>query len=229
VLAQAGKVLRLRGGTSVTAVGDPGTFECTTNPDPDGRGRDTDPYGLAARGGTFYVADAAGNDVVRITNGVTSLATVLSTDENQQQVPTSLAFGPDGALYIGTLNFEAGPGGAKVYRYDPRSGATKVYAEGLTAVTGIAFGDDGRLYVCEWATGFDQNGPSANGDVVVIPRGGGSAGRQVIGQGSIHFPGGVAVIGHHVYVSNWSIATGEDGPFGPGNHGQLLRFSTGRD
>ena len=27
-----------------------------------------------------------------------------------------------------------------------------------------------------------------------------------------------------VYVSNWSIATGEDGPFGPGNHGQLVRI-----
>jgi hypothetical protein len=28
-----------------------------------------------------------------------------------------------------------------------------------------------------------------------------------------------------VYVSNWGIATGEDGPFGPGNHGQLVKIT----
>jgi hypothetical protein len=44
VAAQLGKVLRLNGGTSVTSVGDPGNFECTTVPDPDGAGRDTNPY-----------------------------------------------------------------------------------------------------------------------------------------------------------------------------------------
>src|SRR4249919_2436416 len=49
-LAQAGKVLRLRGGRSATAVGDASTIECTT--DPDGQGPDTDPYGLAAKGST---------------------------------------------------------------------------------------------------------------------------------------------------------------------------------
>ena len=55
-------------------------------------------------------------------------------------MPTSLAFGPDGGLYIGTLNFEGGPGQAKVYRLDVRTGALTVYADGLTAVTAIAFG-----------------------------------------------------------------------------------------
>jgi hypothetical protein len=97
----------------------------------------------------------------------------------------------------------------------------------LSAITGIAFGPGGALYVSEWTTGFDQNGPSPNGDVVVVPWGGGQAGRQVIGAGVLHFPGGVAVSEAGVYVSNWSIAPGEDGPFGPGNHGQLLRFGIG--
>jgi glucose/arabinose dehydrogenase len=220
VAAQAGHVLALLGGDRVAAVGDASTIECTT--DPDGQGPDTDPYGLAVRGGTFYVADAAGNDVVKIRHGHTSVATVLSHDG--QPVPTSLAFGPDGALYIGTLNFEGGPGAAAVYRLAPGSDTATVYATGLTAITGIAFGAGGRLYVSEWTTGFDENGPSPNGDVVAIPWGGGQAGRQVIGAGVLHFPGGVAVTEGGVYVSNWSIAPGEDGPFGPGNHGQLLRF-----
>src|SRR6202008_2045086 len=67
IAAQLGKALRLSGGDHVSAVGDPGSFECAN--DPDGQGPDTDPYGLAVRGHTFYVADAAGNDLVKIHNG----------------------------------------------------------------------------------------------------------------------------------------------------------------
>jgi hypothetical protein len=221
VTAQLGKVLHLFGGTDQIAVGDPGSFECQN--DPDGQGPDSDPYGIAARGKTLYVADAAGNDIVSVLEGNTSLETVLSTDS--QPVPTSLAFGPDGALYIGTLNFEAGPGGAAVYRYDPETGDLSVYASGLTAVTSLAFGHGGTLYVTEWTTGFGPDGPLPDGDVVAIPWGGGTDGRQVIGTGTLHFPTGVAVIGSKLYVSNWGIATGEDGPFGPGAHGQLVMTS----
>jgi hypothetical protein len=42
----------------------------------------------------------------------------------------------------------------------------------------------------------------------------------------LHFPGGVAVTERGVYVSNWSIAGGHYGPFGPGNHGQLVRIAS---
>jgi sugar lactone lactonase YvrE len=233
VAAQLGKVLRLNGGTSVTSVGDPGNFECTTVPDPDGAGRDTNPYGLAIRGETFFVADAAGNDIVKVRNGQTSLLKVVPSadgnpiNDNNQPVPTSVAWGPDGALYVGTLSFATlfgpggGAGGAKVYRIDPNTNTISVYASGLTAVTGIAFDDHGRLYVSEWTTGVDANGPLPNGDVVVVPRGGGDKGRKVIGDQVLHFPGGVAVNDDGVYVSNWSIAGGA----GPGPHGQLVRFS----
>jgi len=222
VLAQAGPLLRLQGGDSVEPVADVSAVECTS--DPDGQGADTDPYGLAAKGRSFFVADAAGNDIVKVRDGEASVAAVLSTDS--QPVPTSLAFGPDGALYIGTLNFEGGPGSANIYRLDVHTGALSVYATGLFAVTGIAFDRMGRLYVSEFTTGFGPEGPLPDGDVVVIPWGGGMDGRKVLGAGSLHFPGGVAVDRTGVYVSNWSIAPGEDGPFGPGNHGQVVRISS---
>jgi hypothetical protein len=220
-LAQAGKVLWLQGGTKFKAVGDASGIECQT--DPDGQGADTDPYGIAARGRTFYVADAAGNDVVKIKRANTTVAAVISKSE--QPVPTSLAFGPDGGLYIGTLNFEGGPGQAKVYRLDVRTGALSVYADGLTAVTSLAFDTSGRLFVTEWTTGFGPDGPSPDGDVVVIPRGGGHDGRQVLGTGALHFPTGVGVTRQGVYVSNWGIAPGVDTVYGPGNHGQLVRLA----
>ena len=103
-------------------------------------------------------------------------------------MPTSLAFGPDGALCIGTLAFASGPGGAKAYRLDLPTGKLSAYARGLTAITGIAFDKQGRLYVCHFTSGFDANGPSPNGAVVVVPRGGGKHGRHVLGNGVLRFP-----------------------------------------
>ena len=174
IAAQLGKVLRLNGGTDATAVADPGSFECAN--DPDGQGPDTDPYGLAIRGRSLYVADAAGNDVVKFHKNDAPVATVIS--KTSQPVPTSLTWGPGGDLYIGTLNFEGGPGAATVYRLDVHTGALSVYATGLTAITSLAFGSGGRLYVTEWTTGFGPHGPLPDGDVVSIPCGGGLDGRQ---------------------------------------------------
>src|SRR5690348_16140333 len=187
---QLGKVLRLEGGTDFDTDGDPGAFECTN--DPDGQGPDTDPYGIAIRDHTIFVADAAGNDIVQVDkhSGTVSLAAVISN--NSQPVPTSLAWGPDGNLYIGTLNFEGGPGGASVYKLDPDTDQLSVYASGLTFITGLNFGCNGDLYVSEFSTGFGAMGPNPDGQVVKIPWGGGTDGRVTIGTGSLHFPTGVA-------------------------------------
>jgi hypothetical protein len=220
---QLGKVLKLEGGTSFESVGDVAAFECAN--DPDTQGKDTDPYGIAVAGRTIYVADAAGNDILKVDKhtGEVSLAAVLST--TGQPVPTSLAVGPDGNLYIGTLNFEGGPQGAVVYKYDVESGELSEYATGLTFITGLNFGCNGDLYVSEFSTGFGAEGPLPDGDIVKIPWGAPAEGREVIGAGSLHFPTGVAYKDGALYVSNWGIATGQDGPFGPGAHGQLVRIA----
>jgi len=221
---QLGKVLKLEGGTNFDTIADPGAFECAN--DPDGQGPDTDPYGIAITHHTIWVADAAGNDIVKVEkhSGSVSLAAVISN--NSQPVPTSLAVGPDGNIYIGTLNFEGGPGGSTVYRLDPDTGELSVYATGLTFVTGLNFGCNGDLYVSEFSTGFGAQGPLPDGNVVKIPWGGGTDGRETIGTGSLHFPTGVAFKDGALYVSNWGIATGEDTPqFGPGNHGQLVKIT----
>jgi hypothetical protein len=219
---QLGQVLKLEGGTNFEAVGNPAAFECAN--DPDTQGPDTDPYGIAISHHSIYVADAAGNDLVKVDrhSGEVSLAAVLST--TGQPVPTSLAWGPDGNLYIGTLNFEGGPGGASVYRYDPYSGDLSVYASGLTFITGLNFGCNGDLYVSELSTGFGAQGPLPDGDVVKIPWGGGTDGRVTIGTGSLHFPTGVAYLNGALYVSNWGTSTGTPDSAGPGAQGQLVRI-----
>jgi len=219
---QLGKVLKLEGGTNFDTIADPGAFECTN--DPDGQGPDTDPYGIAITHHTIWVADAAGNDIVKVDkhSGAVSLAAVIS--KNSQPVPTSLAVGPDGNLYIGTLNFEAGPGGATVYKLDVHTGELSAYATGLTFITGLNFGCNGDLYVSEFSTGFGAQGPLPDGNVVKIPWGGGVNGRETIGTGSLHFPTGVAFKDGALYVSNWGIATGEANSAGPGAQGQLVRI-----
>ena len=226
IAAQAGKVLRLEGGTSFTAIGDVSSVECTLNPD--GFEIDSDPYGIAARGDTVYVADAAGNDIIGVRNGQAFLVTLIPSTNglpigaDNQPVPTSLAFGPDGALYIGTLAFAAGNGGAKIYRLDLSDNSLTEYARGLTAVTAIAFDRRGRLYASEFTTDLTTFSP--DGAIAMIPNGGHTP-RRLIGTGLLHYPGGVATMGGNLFVSNWSIAPGTDGQFGPGNHGQLLRFN----
>jgi hypothetical protein len=222
VAAQAGKVLRLTGGTSFTEVGEVSSIECGTNPD--GQEAETDPYGIAVRGSDVYVADAAGNTILRVRRGQTTLTSVLSHDA--QPVPTALAFGPDGALYIGTLDFVGGPGGAKVLRLDPGTGQVTTFATGLTAITAMAFTADGRLVVCQYTAGYaGPHQPRGDGSVVIVPRDGAVVGRVSLGVGALHYPTGVALSDRGVYVSNWGIAPAEDSTFGPGNRGQLVHIA----
>jgi len=245
VVAQAGRVLRLLGGADVRPLGDASGPACATAGT--GAGLEaTDPYGLALADGTFWVADAAAGDVVRLTAtsaAQSSLATPATVALSARQLsavaapasgdgprlaPTALAVGPDGALYLATMGAGAAPGADAVYRIDPGTSTATVYAGRLNAVTGLAFDQRGTLYVCEWTTGYSRSGPGPDGDVVAIPWGAGGSERQVLGAGVLHFPGGVAVLDGAVYVSNWSIAGGEDGPLGPGVHGQLVRLGSSR-
>ncbi len=62
--------------------------------------------------------------------------------------PAALAF-HDGNFYVGALGkFPIEVGVSKVYKITP-DGELSVFAEGLTAILGLAFDDQGRLYVLE--------------------------------------------------------------------------------
>ena len=120
-----------------------------TDPDPydlEDLPGDSNPFGLAAlRGGGVLVADAAGNDVLRVTpNGTISTVARLrprvvpvppglpdvppeeggplppaGTPIPSEGVATSVAVGPDGAWYVGELRgFPATPGTSQVWRIE---------------------------------------------------------------------------------------------------------------
>jgi hypothetical protein len=71
---------------------------------PDGEIIDTDPYAVLALKNHKLVADAAGDDILRLHNGKLSVWTLLPGDTKQvDPVPTSLARGRNGSIYVGTL------------------------------------------------------------------------------------------------------------------------------
>ncbi|MGH2446066.1 MAG: ScyD/ScyE family protein [Candidatus Limnocylindria bacterium] len=158
-------------------------------------GPQSNPYHVAARsGGEALVADAAGNTLLSAkTNGDIDWVAVFtpptadgsgSIDPSEwlalfpldadttcyvQPVPTSVAIGPDGAVYVGELTGAtptnlgglASTGQSRIWRIAPGaqnvvcpSAQCTVVASGLTSVIDLAFGPDGALYAVEW----DANG-----------------------------------------------------------------------
>jgi hypothetical protein len=219
ILRQSGKLLRARHGAK-RVVADITAFECAN--DPDQQGVESNPYSVFARSNrSQVVADAAADAILRVRNGRVSLLAVIPPSPNgTDQVPTSVARGPDGAYYVGTLAEGAGNGGANIWRIVPGQ-APEVYVDGLTTVVDIAFGPDGSVYASQLVT--DVTSEDFAGAVVRIRPNGR---REVLGEGSLFLPGGIAVGRRgQVYVANWSILPATGNPQAPpGARGQVLRL-----
>jgi hypothetical protein len=207
------------GRPGLKVVADLGRYERSVNPD---KGEfDTNPVGFTKRRGSTYVADAGGNSLIKVAqNGQMSTAAVFpntmvpapaflglppGTKIPMQAVPTAVANGPDGALYVSQLTgFPFPVGGASIWRVVPGHAPTK-YATGLTNVTDLAFGRDGSLYAVQIAnTGLLD--PNAKGSVVRIPWGGGSRHSTVIG--NLTSPYGIALHRDSAYVTTCSTCAG---------------------
>lgn len=125
---------------------------------------DSNPFGVLAEPGGQWVADAGANALLRVgANGKVETAAVFPPLANPtgfgppwiESVPTTVARGPDGALYVGLLTgFPFVQGLANIYRVVPGQ-APELYCTGggFKAIMDLAFGPDGSLYVVENATG----------------------------------------------------------------------------
>ena len=104
--------------------------------------------------------------------------------------------GPDGMLYVATLNFVAnlfvvGSGQSNVWRVDPNANfptAPTLWTSGLTTATSCAFDHEGNFWAAEM---FQPNDTGAPGDVVRIPF---SHPNQLdrMGLARLPLPGGIA-------------------------------------
>lgn len=131
---------------------------------------DTHPYAVAIVPGGWVVADAAGNDLLKVTpDGKVSTLAVLpgqpvpiraqdteayglpacaaGSTYTAEPVPTDVEVGPDGMLYVSTLAGDPAPG--SVYRVDPSTGAATRIATGFVGATNLAVAPDGTVYVAE--------------------------------------------------------------------------------
>jgi hypothetical protein len=197
------------GKDSVNLFADVLAYEAAANPG--GEDIDSNPVGVLRRGGSYVVADAGGNAIVRASHkGVFSTVTAVPRApapppfNDADPVPTSVLRGPDGAFYFSQLTgFPFTPGVANIWRVVPGSAPT-VYASGLTNVTDLAFARDGSLYAVEIASEGLLSGPI--GSLVKIAPGGGSTHETVAG--GLFAPYGVALTKHAAYVTTGAVLVG---------------------
>lgn len=210
---------------NVTNVGEFGIEYTTANPDPAEPNPDSNPYGVLAIPGHVYVADAGGNILDEVFPDGSIQALAYFPDEIiRDAIPTCVAQGPDGALYVGTLalvdSIVLGPS-AKVWRIDPATvnpdptlTPKTLWAHGLYPINGCTFGPDGNFYASQLFTNDFENDPQ--GDVVKIPFNHPSTHTFLTG-GALGYAGGVAASPNgDIFVA--------DGTFGA-EEGRIVRIS----
>jgi hypothetical protein len=131
-------------------------FEQTRNPDDAEVG--SNPFGLLhdAAEDAFYLTDAGGNSLLRVSPGGEITPVAVWRDG---AVPTGLARGADGALYVALFSrFPHQAGRGRVDRVGP-DGAVATTVDGLTQPIAVGFAPDGSMLVLEFASRF-QTRPS---------------------------------------------------------------------
>jgi hypothetical protein len=150
---------------------------------------DSNPYAVAFDRGGYVVADAGGNDIVRVdANGRVSTVAVLPPIDTTlgpevveelgapecvvgatyraEPVPTDVEVGPDGSYYVSSLpGFPEAPGTGSVFRVT-RSGSVDLVATGFSGAVDLAVTDAGTIYVAELFGG--QISQIIDGDASVL-------------------------------------------------------------
>jgi hypothetical protein len=230
-----------------------GPYEATDDPAGSGSGTavkygyesaiNSDPYSFVPYRGGYAIADAGANDVLFLSGtghlGVLGVLPTISEraaagsfghsqkkaiEARAQAVPTSIAVGPDGALYVGELGGSPSDRGTSaVYRIVPGHRAT-VFSRGFTAIGDLAFDHQGRLLVLE----LDQrglndpglnDGDPASGEIIRV----GSDGRKTtLVESGLDFPTGLAVgPGDTLYLSEFGLDSATAG----GHGGEVVRLT----
>ncbi len=226
-------VLRINVSTGQTSVfANLGAYEFAHNPD--GYTLESNPYGVAyATDHNFYVSDAGGNDLYRVNprtkklSLVTVFAGLPSSTPNPGRhgkkeldpVPTGITADPSGGVNVIFLSGFPFPSGAAKVVHVTSSGKVFTLVTGLTLGISLAYDFHHRLYVTEFASGYDtaknEYIPNSGRILRVLPNGK----TQVVVDG-INEPNGITFDRH----GNLYVATNSDIPVAQGAQGQILRF-----
>jgi len=167
-------------------------YEVANNPDgqvqvlPDGTQPDSlsNPFAVLVQPTRVLVADAGANDVLAIDRQTHAITTFFvppvvggevpacADAKNNgdlkgcDPVPTGLAEGPNGLIYVSTLGAET-PGAGRVFVLT-KQGKRVGVIEGLASPTGVAVSRHGSVYVSNVAAGVPGGDPSAVSDPSLI-------------------------------------------------------------
>jgi glucose/arabinose dehydrogenase len=169
---------------------------------------DSNPYGVlvtkgAGGGHRTFVADAGANTISEIMRDGTARVVAYIPNEDfgafRDSTPTCIAEGPDGYLYVGTLDFVSnlfvppGLGGfSSVWRVDPNADfptEPTLWATGLTTITACTADRQGNFWAAEMFAG--GLGATPPGDIVRIPFSDPTS-QDHFGAGQLAVPGGIA-------------------------------------
>ena len=183
-------------------------YELEHNPDRQPQGvddADSNPYAVLALPGRVLVADAAGNDIVEIrSNGRMRTLTVFPVSKAGEcatatnngvanggcdPVPTDMALGPDGFLYVSGLGAEVE---GFVWKVNATTGRIVETHGGLPPLTGITIAPDGTGYASSLFAGVViRHNTDDTFSVADVPGPAGlDFGNGVLYAGSVDFAGG---------------------------------------
>jgi hypothetical protein len=217
-------LFRVNASGTTTTVADLSAFlkaHPVANPDADDFEPDGTWYGMVAVRGAFYANEPNHQELDRIgldghITRVLDMSTLFVPPANWRG-PTGIAY--HGNFYIGTLGtFPVRPGTQNLYKITP-SGSIKIAASGLTAVLGVAFNAQGRLYALEADTvpGFPGPPAAGSGQVVCVN---GNGTLNTVAKG-LTFPTGMTFgPDGALYVSNIGFGVPVPGA------GQIVRINT---
>ncbi|SDR90871.1 hypothetical protein SAMN04488543_0729 [Friedmanniella luteola] len=229
-------IMVARPGEKPTLFADLLAYELKANPDgqtqfgPDDAPLDalSNPYYVLrdrSKNGFLLVADAGANTVLKVdrkgrvstffvpptqvTGACADQPNNNASGKGCDAVPTGLAYGPDGLLYVSALTSEV-RGQGRVYKVDPKTGKLVYTIGGFTSPTGVAVDKKGNVYVSELLQGAPEGDdppppgfdPSAVGQIV--KREPSSAHKRSYAQ--VTMPSGLLVRDGKLYASAWSIA-----------------------
>lgn len=135
---------------------------------PDPNAINSDPTDITvADDGTVYIADAGCNCLWSWTEEA-GLAPFHFWEIEDNPVPTGVAIGPEGDLYVSFLSgFPFPAEGTRVERWSAAGDLVQTYG-GLTMATDVLVADDGTIYAVELAAGLGDRGFIPDSGRVVI-------------------------------------------------------------
>lgn len=189
------------------------------------------PYATALGEGVTYVADAAGNSILAVTEaGVSTVAVlpatkvkvtramkrefglhkcVIGKTYRSEGVPTDVELGPDGNLYVTSLPGAPGEGlpTGRIYQISPVDGSLSKLTGGLVSPTGLAISPTGDAYISMLFAST----------ILKVPFGG-----EPEPFAEVPFPGDVEFSNGYVYATQTDLTN--DGSSPPA--GKVLRWNT---